>query len=260
MPEYKRMLIDAPDVKVLNDDAGEITGYASTFGNFDDVGERVVKGAFTRHLAAFVKDGFVAIGHNWGTLPIASPAEAYEDEHGLFVRAAFHSIPAAQDARTVIRERLERNKSVKLSIGYEVLADEYTEEGRLLKDVRLFEWSYVTVPANSQAAVTGVKGVVWKDQPLTAHASAVEAAIAELAERVSDLKERREKAGRVFSASNYSALETVAGEQERLAKELRALLASAEPKHRELNSYADTNALRAQWARQQERLRALGVY
>jgi hypothetical protein len=34
---------------------------------------------------------------------VATIAEAYEDEHGLFMRCEFHSTQAAQDARTVVR-------------------------------------------------------------------------------------------------------------------------------------------------------------
>jgi HK97 family phage prohead protease len=259
--EYK--LFDLPDVKMLGDDgAGEITGYASTFSNFDDVGERVVKGAFAAHLPAFLKDGFVAIGHNWSALPIAIPLEASEDDHGLFVRAAFHSTSAAQDARTVIRERLSGGKSVKLLIGYEVLKDEYTDEGRLLKDVRLFEWSYVTVPANQQATVTTAKAADWKERPLVEHADAVEAAITLLQERLHELKDRRAKAGRVLSEANRSRLMPHPGRLREVADDLDALLIETDPSKAadpQPGALAETRQLYVAWQAQRARLRDLGV-
>ncbi len=95
--DYKTF--DAHDIKISTEGSGELAGYASTFSNFDSVRERVVKGAFAATLPQFLKDGFIAVGHSWDSLPIATPLEAYEDDHGLFVRAEFHSTTAAQDAR-----------------------------------------------------------------------------------------------------------------------------------------------------------------
>jgi HK97 family phage prohead protease len=248
--EYK--LFDAPDVRLADEEtAGEITGYASTFANFDDVGERVVKGAFTRHLGAFLKDGFIAVGHNWSALPIAMPVAAQEDDHGLLVRGAFHSTDDAQRARTVMRERLANGKSVKLSIGYEVLADEYTEEGRLLKDVRLFEWSYVTVPANQLASVTGVKGLQLGGGPLSAFADALEGAMTAYVKEARALHERRAKAGRVFSEANLSTMDVAMQTIEQGLKTLRELRSRAEPKVAAPDDQAEAVKLLAEFQRTQ---------
>lgn len=266
MPEIKRVSIEAVDIKMGGDDgAGEIAGYASTFGNFDDVGERVIKGAFAAHLPAFLKDGFIAVGHNWSTLPIATPIEANEDEHGLFVRAAFHSTPDAQHARTVIRERLERGKSVKLSIGYEVLADDYTDEGRLLKDVRLFEWSYVTVPANQMASVTGVKELLLEGGPLHAYADATEVALAAYVKALRALIDRRTKAGRMFSEANLTTMDGgIAAIAEGLAtlQELRgrAQPPQDEPKHIADSGHVETRKLFLEWQRVRQQAAQLGVH
>jgi HK97 family phage prohead protease len=198
--EYK--LIPA-QVKLLGDGAGSLEGYASTFGNWDSVNERPAKGAFTRHLADFLNDGFIAIGHDWNALPIATPTEAKEDEHGLFVRADFHSTPEAQAARTVNTERIQRGKSVKLSIGYEVLDDEYLADGgRLLKEIKLYEWSVVTVPANQLAAVTGAKGLLQDGMTLDQQSSLVLAAAEGFQTRMKGLSDLRAKEGRILSDAN----------------------------------------------------------
>lgn len=223
-------LFSLPDVKIAGDGSGFVEGYASTFGNWDDVKERPVPGAFTPFLAEFLKDGFVAAGHDWNALPIATPHEAKEDDHGLFVAAEFHSTPDAQNARTVITERLARGKSVKLSIGYEVLDDEYTQEGRLLKQIKLLEWSYVVWPANRMASVTNAKaGRLLAGLPLTDHSDSVRAAVADLLDRYNGLRDLRAKEGRTFSSANMTRLKDLHESLVQLATDLDALLAAATP-------------------------------
>lgn len=225
--EYK---ISRPDLKLSTDGAGSFSGYASTFANWDSVQERPIKGAFSRHLADFKADGFIAIGHDWSGLPVASLNDAYEDDHGLFIDAAFHSTPEAQAARTTVKERMERGKSVKLSIGYEVLADEYTNEGRLLKDIKLFEVSLVTVPANHAASVTGAKGFLPDGMPLVDYSDAVLAAVKEFDRRVSSLREMRAKQGRVLSETNRKRIGSLLEALTAVADDLNTLLAETEPK------------------------------
>jgi HK97 family phage prohead protease len=154
------------------DGPGGFEGYASTFGNKDRAGEIVVKGAFQKSLDRFKSDGFIAIGHDWGGLPVATVTEAYEDEKGLFIKGEFHSTKEAQDARTVMQERLARGKSVGLSIGYEVKDAEQTAKGRLLKEIELYETSIVTVPCNPEANATEAKGAEFKAEYLSDYVEA----------------------------------------------------------------------------------------
>lgn len=240
--EYK--IFNLPDVKMTGEGAGFIEGYASTFGNWDDVKERPVPGAFKPFLEEFLKDGFVALGHDWRGLPIGTPLEAKEDDHGLFVTAEFHSTDEAQKARTVITERLARGKSVKLSIGYEVLSDEFTQEGRLLKQVKLFEWSYVCWPANVMASVTNAKdkspaGLSFVDQSQDALA-----AIEGLLERAEGIKALRVKEGRTLSAANVQRLSGVKNSLAELVTTLDDLLTSSVP---EKEKSIDTHKLHAEF-------------
>lgn len=218
-------ILPIADLKLKDDGSGTIEGYASTFENWDDVGERPVKGAFKQHLSDFLKDGFIAIGHNWSQLPIATPTKAREDDKGLYVEAQFHSTPDAQAARTVVKERLDRGKSVKLSIGYEVLLDEYVPEGRLLKDVKLYEWSIVTVPANRQADVTTAKGLRLESE----HDAAL-AAVLGLADRYKSLFDLRTKEGRVLSDQNRKRIAALLDALETVKSDLQGLLSASEPK------------------------------
>lgn len=230
-----------PQWKYADGDSGSggIEGYASTFANWDSMYERPVPGAFKRHLADFLRDGFITVGHDWSSLPVATPIEAREDGVGLWIAAAFHTTAMAQAARTVVKERLERGKSVKLSIGFQILADEYTEEGRLLREIKLFEFSLVNVPANSQADVVGAKS---DSQPLINHYSAVHAAVEGFASRARAIQTLRAKEGRVLSSDNRARIEQLLTALDSVRSELHDLLASSEPK-----SAAKTHALYAEF-------------
>jgi HK97 family phage prohead protease len=154
-----KKICEAAEFKLLEDGSGSFSGYGSTFSNRDRVGDVIAKGAFTKSLTAFVENGCVPVGHQWDELPVATISEAYEDAKGLFIRADFHSTPEAQAARTVVRERLERGKSVGLSIGFEIKDSERTKDGRLLTEIELLEVSLVTIPCNPLAQATDAKSV-----------------------------------------------------------------------------------------------------
>jgi HK97 family phage prohead protease len=251
--EHKTLSLTEP--QLVDTDSGEIAGYASTY-DWDSVGEKVVPGAFTEHIGEFLTHGFVAAGHDW-TTPIGVPVEAYEDEKGLFVRARFHSTQHAQDVRRVIRERMDAGKSARLSIGYEVLEDEQVEEGRLLKKLRLHEWSYVTVPANGAAMVMASKSGEVSTLGFNEHAEAAVSVVAAFAERARDRAEFRLKEGRMLSGANVTKIQGLLPQLMDVHKALSDLLEAAAPKTEK--SMAETHALRAQTAALQQRLRALGV-
>ncbi len=250
----------AVDLKLRDDSEhpnGVIEAYASTFANWDSVGERPRKGAFSKHLESFLKDGFVALGHDWSGLPIATPIEAYEDDIGLFVRAAFHSTPDAQNVRTVIKERMARGKSVKTSIGYEVLEDEMVEGGRVLNDVKLYEWSIVNVPANQSAIVLGAKSGAVSAFGLNEHIEEVVSALDVLAGRVRDRHDFRTKEGRVLSSANRTRIEELLPSLMSVHDALKDLLNATAPNTEK--GWAETHELRAQTFIIQQRLKALGV-
>jgi HK97 family phage prohead protease len=157
--ELQRKACEQPDFKLSEEGNGSFSGYGSVFGVLDRSGEIVVKGAFAETIPEFKQHGFIAVAHDWDALPVASVRDCYEDDRGLFIDAEFHSTPAAQAARTYVRERLQRKKSVGLSIGYWVRDSAPSREGLLLKQIDLAEISLVSVPANPQAGVGRAKTV-----------------------------------------------------------------------------------------------------
>lgn len=224
-----RLLNTKAQIKMEDAGTGTFTGYASTWDNWDRAGERPTRGAFDRSLATFRRDGFIAIGHEWGGLPVATLTDAKEDDTGLFIAAEFHSTPDAQAARTVAAERLARGKSVSLSIGYNVLRDEYTDAGRLLKEIELYEVSLVNVPANPLALVAAVKSEPAIRPPFTVQAAQTETAVRDLLKRVERHAAARRKEGRVLSAANRSKLKDLHTSLADVMALLEELLQAAEP-------------------------------
>ncbi len=201
--EHKTCLVT--DFKMLDEGSGSFEGYASIFGNFDRVNEAVVKGAFS-NVDDFIKSGFGAVGHDWSGLPIATIADAKQDDIGLWIKADFHSTKDAQDARTVIQERLARGKFVGLSIGYEVNDSEYVPEGRLLKALTIYEASLVTVPANPLAGVNASKSSSPTNIPLEDHSAQMLANAKDYTKRLLDVFTLRQKDGRALSKARHEEL------------------------------------------------------
>jgi HK97 family phage prohead protease len=237
-PDMLRKVLEHAQLKVSAEGTGQLRGYASTFANWDRVNERPVKGAFTASLPTFLKDGFIAYSHQWGSPPVATVNEAYEDEHGLFFSADFHSTSFAQDVRTTVTERIERGKSVMTSIGYEPPDTEQVDApelpggyGLLLKRIPLLEISVVPVPANPAALVTEAKDATSLLAGLTlgdSHDLAL-AAVRGYAERMDDLRTLRAKEGRVLSGANREKLSTLRGSLADVLSIIEQLLTESTP-------------------------------
>ena len=163
-------------------DQGELVAYASTFGNVDLQGDRVVRGAF-RKSAKRIRDGQtipLAWGHDLHGSPqnlVGEIHHAEEDSEGLLIRARFDlaDAVAAKAWRLVKRGQIDH-----LSIGYRV-PPHGQRRGRdgvnELLEVDLKEVSLVLEPANPRARVVSFKSE--PDRPdLRARTRALEADLA----------------------------------------------------------------------------------
>ena len=147
-------------LKSLESD-GTFTGYGSVFGNEDSYGDIVEKGAFKASLAEWEKRGTLPslLWQHKHDEPIGIYTKMAEDDHGLLVegKLLIDDDPLAKRAYAHLRA-----KSVQgLSIGYSVPkgGGEYDEGAGVyrLNQVKLWEVSLVTFPANEQAQVDTVK-------------------------------------------------------------------------------------------------------
>lgn len=150
---FKEFKIDS-----YNDEKGTVEGYASKFGNIDQVGDVVEKGAFTKSIQQGAQRVRFLWQHNKQE-PIGIIQEIREDEHGLFIKAQFANTQRAQETR----ELMKMGALDSFSIGYRVPKDkivvEQTKDGQIqrLKEIHLFEVSVVTFPCNVEARLTGIK-------------------------------------------------------------------------------------------------------
>lgn len=209
----------------------QFAGYGSVFDYVDDQKESVDHGAFAPVLDEFLKEGFIAWGHDWN-VPVAMPVEAIEDKKGLRIVAEFHSTPTAQEKRVITQERMERGLSMGLSIGYHV--DDSYKDAQGVKHLksfdRLYEVSLVTVPANRAAQVAAVKsGNEGSTLPYLDHLDWVTDEMAEVLRRSIERRDLRAKEGRVLSRSNRELLSQARQTIRDLEKVIGDLLDTTEP-------------------------------
>lgn len=154
-PEKFRIKAEDEDEKY-----GYISGYASTFGNVDSVGDKVAKGAFAISIAT--KMPKMLWQHDrWQ--PIGSWTDAKEDDYGLWVQGRIlKTVPQGLTAFNLLKEEAISG----LSIGYRVQDYEYDNDTGIytLKQVNLLEVSIVTFPANELAEVANVKSADFLQQ------------------------------------------------------------------------------------------------
>lgn len=235
MLERKVFAIKDYAFKAEDDGPGTFEGLGAAFHNVDHGGDVILPGAFKDAISEFLYRGFVPVGHDWMALPVGTIEEAKETDDGLYFKALYHTTQAAQDARTVVKERMERGKFVGLSIGF--LPDyeegvEFRDDGvRVISKVKeLAEISIVTVPMNREAGVAAAKagpGAV----PFTDRAAGVLADVQDFAQHAEAHAAMRGefKEGRVLSAANRTRLSEISSGLTAAAKALDAILTDTDP-------------------------------
>jgi len=135
------------------DDQGVFTGYAGIFAIEDLQNDIIERGAFKRTLDH--SGGSVPIlWQHKSDEPIGVGLEAKEDASGLFVRGQLNlDTQKGKEAYSLLKQGAIKG----LSIGYDPVKKEYKDGKRLLKEIKLYEYSVVTFPAQPLANVLDVK-------------------------------------------------------------------------------------------------------
>jgi len=145
-------------VKDLDPTQGIVIAYPSVFGVLDDQGDVVEPGAFQKTIAEWGPSGknrIKALYQHEPSWPVGRPLKILEDAHGLYTETLFARTPIARDVLSLVQDGI----ITELSIGYDPIKTARGERGeRLLKEVRLWEYSFVTFAALDVARVVGVKG------------------------------------------------------------------------------------------------------
>lgn len=147
--------------KAVKDD-GTFTGYASVFGNADAYRDVVVPGAFAKSLAKWNADDAMPpiLWQHDSASPIGATTAISEDGKGLYVEGQLliKDVQQAREAFALAKAKVVRG----LSIGYDPIDEDYdgtTNVNRLIQ-VDLWEYSFATFPANTEATITSVKSLL----------------------------------------------------------------------------------------------------
>ena len=134
-------------------DARTFEGYASTWDK-DLVGDIIMPGAFTKSINEAFPAKRIKVLWNHGE-PIGMPIEMREDERGLFVKGKISKTSRGDEVLELMRDSVVDT----MSIGFTIPAgkSELSGDVRIIREVRLMEFSPVTFAANPMAAITDVK-------------------------------------------------------------------------------------------------------
>lgn len=137
------------------------TGYSSIFGSRDLGNDVVVAGAFAKSLR---ENGLplLLFQHKMDDAPVGTIIDAKEDKRGLWIKGELPKDDTFVSGRLV--PQLKRRGLKGMSIGYKVKpsdTEKRKEDGaRMLKQIRLYECSFVSLPMHPDAGLESIKGFV----------------------------------------------------------------------------------------------------
>ena len=151
MKDNNKVLIKNIEIK-STDNKGLFSGFASVFNVIDDHNDYIMPGAFLKTISE--NPEIKLLWQHDHAQPIGLITSIEEKEDGLYIEGELLlDVVKAKEAYALMKKRVVDS----LSIGYEVL-DYYYEDGvRFIKELRLWEVSVVTFPANRSAQILHVK-------------------------------------------------------------------------------------------------------
>lgn len=162
--EFKTFSLKLDDV----DTQGTIRGYASTFGNVDLGFDVVDKGAFKKSIKESGGGKVPILADHNPCSQIGWNFRAEEDDTGLFVEGKLDlNVQAAREKYSLAKTALSLGAKMGLSIGYMTIKAEPDRDKpmvRHLKELKLFEYSIVTFPMNTESMITSAKSLAGVDR------------------------------------------------------------------------------------------------
>lgn len=149
------------EVKDVDTKKRVITGYLSGFDNKDYDNDIIVKGAFKKSIDERKNDIYFLNQHNWSQ-PHGKFSVLQEDSKGLY----FESEPLIDTSYSSDTLKLYEAGIVKEhSIGFQTILSDFDtkESARIIKEVKLYEGSNVTLGANPETPFTGFKSLTLKE-------------------------------------------------------------------------------------------------
>lgn len=150
------------EIKDVDTTKRRVLSYPSTFGVLDDGGDVVEPGAFSNTIKAWgpnAKNRIKALYQHDPAWLVGKPLSLIEDDRGLLVDTQLSDTPMARDVMTLIMDSVITEQS----IGYDTLFSDFDDAGhRHLREVKLYEYSFVTWGMNEFTPIVGVKSMADK--------------------------------------------------------------------------------------------------
>lgn len=159
--EFKTFEFELKEVSD-NENEGRIEGYASAFKKIDFGLDVVDKGAFKKTLKES-KGRFPILADHNPSEQIGWNEKGTEDDYGLLVQGSIMlDVQKGREKYSLAKKALEIGARAGLSIGYTTIKAEPDMENpgiRRLKELKLWEYSIVTFPMNTDALITAAKSI-----------------------------------------------------------------------------------------------------
>lgn len=140
-------------IKDIDISTKTVTGYLSAFNNVDSDNDIIEKGAFSKSINERFNDIFYLQQHDW-TKPLGKFNKLVEDEKGLYFEGTIVDTSFGIDQLKLYEAGIVKEHS----IGFITMKSENpNNEPRIIKEVKLFEGSAVTLGANSSTPFLGFK-------------------------------------------------------------------------------------------------------
>ena len=150
--KYKSIFGSVKDIDMKNK---IVTGYLSSFDNKDYDNDIILRGAYKKSIAERKNDIYFLNQHDWKQ-PHGKFNVLEEREKGLY----FESTPMIDTSYSMDALKLYEAGIVKEhSVGYQVVKAEFSkkDDANIIKEIKLYEGSNVTLGANNNTPFTGFK-------------------------------------------------------------------------------------------------------
>lgn len=161
--QYKKFSIDQKDIS-YDSEKRVISGYAAIFGNIDKAGDMLLKGCFAKSIQergpeSSANDKIILLWMHNMDEPIGLPTVLREDDRGLYFESYVDDVPRGNQAIT----QLESGTLNQFSIGFQYVWEKCEWDGErdclVVKEVKLYEISVVSIGANGDTEYLGLKSM-----------------------------------------------------------------------------------------------------
>lgn len=148
---------------------GLISGYASVFNNIDSDNDTIVKGAFTKTIKEN-NDRIAVLYQHDIRQPVGKNISLVEDSYGLKFEAQLSNSQLGRDVAIMVDEGIISETSV----GFQTIKGQSKENHYEIQEVKLYEYSLVTLAANPLALITGIKSELEQHEEITKRLTSLE--------------------------------------------------------------------------------------